>query len=79
MNFDGVTCTNNACLNKLAWLSDGNTYAAIYSNDEVKMSSNNDEQPCVVFNNDHKTHDKNCRDMNYFACQFSCDSGTYGN
>lgn len=79
MNKDGVDCSNDACINKLEWLSDGSSFATRHSNDDIKMDSDNEEQPCIVFMSDRTTRDKGCTDQKYFACQFSCNNGNYGN
>ena len=71
---DDINCQNDACVDKLYWLSDDGKYDQHIPahNLEITKRTNPNGNGCVRFKNNVTSESSNCTGPKRFVCEFKC-------
>ena len=72
LNPNGSNCKDDNCHNQLSWASDGSQFSNRHAS-KINMQMGT---LCTVYrDNSGNVANRDCKEVNKFACQFSCDGG----
>ena len=65
------TCSNNDCINKLVWDSDGSSLTSWVDQSHQKKADLIGVKGCFIYRN-NELNDKTCSNIIHYICEFKC-------